>query len=320
VIDSKRGLANNPFGALADLKGRLLAEKAALEKIKKVKKAKKAKKAAAFDKPGEKAQNPPKATGDKLTSGKAALGTSQKRDFTDHPFGSLATLKDRLLAEKAALEKAALEKAALEKALLEKAALEKAKKAKIAAPARESPEPDEETLFRLEMADVKPLKNPPKRLAPAAPDPSAFKRPAPPDEDQEVIDHLKDLVAGRSEFDLTYADEYVEGSLRGMSTWVMEELRRGRVPYEDYLDLHGLTLAQAQAAIDRFVIHSASLGRRCLLLVHGRGKRSANGESVIKRNLEDLLLRRPIRRHIEAFTTARPVDGGLGASYVLLKR
>jgi DNA-nicking Smr family endonuclease len=181
-------------------------------------------------------------------------------------------------------------------------------------------EVDEETMFIREMADVRPLKEPPKRLVPDPPPPDSFKRPSYLDEDLETLSQLYDLVNGRGEFDLVYSDEYVEGSLKGLPDSILEELRRGRVPYQDYLDLHGLNLAQAEAAIVDFVLKSVSLRRRCLLLVHGRGLRSTDGFPVLKHNLEHLLLRRPIKRHILAFVTAHQMDGGLGASYILLKR
>jgi DNA-nicking Smr family endonuclease len=135
-----------------------------------------------------------------------------------------------------------------------------------------------------------------------------------------VLDYLTELVSGRAEFDLTYSDEYVEGRLKSLPSKVMNDLRGGKIPTQDYLDLHGLTLSQAEQAIVKFVLNSVGLRRRCLLLVHGRGHRSQDGIPILKHNLENLLLRYPIKKHILAFTTARPVDGGAGACYILLRR
>ncbi|MDR2946909.1 MAG: Smr/MutS family protein, partial [Candidatus Adiutrix sp.] len=61
-------------------------------------------------------------------------------------------------------------------------------------------------------------------------------------------------------------------------------------------------------------------GRGCVLLIHGRGLGSHDGVPVLKRYLETFLLRGTPRKYILAFTTARPLDGGLGASYILLRR
>ncbi|MEE9555920.1 MAG: Smr/MutS family protein [Candidatus Adiutricales bacterium] len=53
--------------------------------------------------------------------------------------------------------------------------------------------------------------------------------------------------------------------------------------------------------------------------MHGRGMNSKNQVSVLKERLRSILLRGPVRKKILAFTSARPHDGGAGASYVLLR-
>ncbi len=153
----------------------------------------------------------------------------------------------------------------------------------------------------------------------AGPPPVAWKTPELPNEDLEALRSLSDLVTGKAEFDLTYTDEYVEGQTRGLPPTLMEQLRAGRIPYQDHLDLHGYTILQAEAAVTRFILDSVALGRSSVLLIHGRGLGSKDGIPVLKRFLEDFLLRGPARKFILAFTTARPVDGGLGASYILLR-
>ncbi len=186
-------------------------------------------------------------------------------------------------------------------------------------PAPPPPPLTDDLLFRQEMADVAPLAAPNKRRQKDAPPPEAWSVPELPDEDLEVLRSLSDLVSGQAEFDLTYSDEYVEGQTRGLAPHLMERLRTGRIPVQDHLDLHGLTLVQAEAAVTRFVLDSVALGRRCVLLIHGRGLGSQDGIPVLKRNLEAFLLRGVVRKYLLAFTTARPVDGGLGASYLLLR-
>jgi DNA-nicking Smr family endonuclease len=190
----------------------------------------------------------------------------------------------------------------------------------IAEPPKGPPPIDEEAMFRLEMAGVTPLKEPTRRLTPKPPAPDSWKRPQLPDEDATALRRLSELVSGQGEFDLTFTDEYVEGAAKGLPPAVLDQLRKGLFPVQDYLDLHGLTLNEAETAINEYISLQASLGRSCILIIHGRGHRSLNGIPVLKHNLENLLLRRPIKKHILAFTTARPIDGGLGASYVLLRR
>ncbi|MDR2935437.1 MAG: Smr/MutS family protein [Candidatus Adiutrix sp.] len=187
-------------------------------------------------------------------------------------------------------------------------------------PAPPPPTAGDEALFRAEMADVVPLysKAASRRLK-EAPSPRAWPTPQMPDEDIEALRSLADLVSGRAEFDLTHTAEFVEGQTRGLPSTLMEQLRAGRIPFQDHLDLHGLTLTQSEAAVTRFILDSVAKGRRSVLLIHGRGLGSPDGVPVIKHNLENLLLHGPAAKYILAFTTARPVDGGLGASYVLLR-
>ena len=182
------------------------------------------------------------------------------------------------------------------------------------------PPPSDDVLFMAEMADVTPLALQDKRRPKEELPPTAWKTPHLPDEDMEVLRSLSDLVSGKAEFDLTYTDEFVEGQTRGLPPALMDQLRAGHIPYQDHLDLHGHTLTQAEAAVTRFILDSVALGRSCVLLIHGRGLGSRDGVPVLKRYLETFLLRGTARKYILAFTTARPLDGGLGASYILLRR
>ena len=138
-------------------------------------------------------------------------------------------------------------------------------------------------------------------------------------EDLEVLATLEDLVSGGAPFHLVDTDEYLEGNVRGMHPIILEKLRRGRFSIQAYLDLHGLTLREASESVREFVIESMGLGYRCILLIHGRGLNSKDQIPVLKKNLETMLLKGPVRKHILAFTSALPVDGGAGASYVLLR-
>lgn len=178
--------------------------------------------------------------------------------------------------------------------------------------------PPDESLFLAEMADVTPL-SPGRHHPKTSPPPLAWDTPQMPNEDLEVLQNLADLVSGKAEFDILYSEEYVECQTRGLPPGLMEQLRAGRIPFQNHLDLHGLTRIQAEASVTRFILDSVALGRRCVLLVHGRGLGSKDGIPVLKRNLESFLLGGPARKHLLAFTSATPVDGGLGASYILLR-
>ncbi|MDR2455762.1 MAG: Smr/MutS family protein [Deltaproteobacteria bacterium] len=224
--------------------------------------------------------------------------------LADSPFAALGALRARLVdAERKAKDAAAV----------------KRRSPKAPPPPAQDSASAEEALWKLATADVTPLAQERTINRPTPKRPADWPASPPADDDFMVIQALTDLVAGRSEFDLTYTDEYVEGHVKGFPPPSMERLRMGLIPYQDHLDLHGQTLAQAEEAIYDFISKSVGLGRSCLLLIHGRGHRSPGGFSVIKKNLESLLLHRRVKRHILAFTTAKPIDGGLGASYILLR-
>ena len=96
-----------------------------------------------------------------------------------------------------------------------------------------------------------------------------------------------------------------------------ERLRRGRYPMEASLDLHGRTVADAAAALDRFLDDSRRRGRRCVHIVHGKGFGSPSGQPVMKAHVDRWLR---ARSEVLAFCSATPPDGGTGALYVLLRR
>jgi len=141
-----------------------------------------------------------------------------------------------------------------------------------------------------------------------------------PDDEQEGMARLHDLIKGAIELDITLTDEYIEGSVNGFSRKLMKKLRKGAFPVQDYIDLHGLTRQEAEVRVRDFLHQSSRRGLRCVLIVHGRGLNSANSLAVLKEKLPTWLTRGPAKKIVLAFATARPYDGGAGAVYVLLRR
>ncbi len=189
---------------------------------------------------------------------------------------------------------------------------------KPAAAPESEPEPGEAELFARAMADVRPVERGPRRASqPEAPRPRLEKAP---DDDLEVLAQLADLVAGEAEFDLRFSDEYVQGALEGVGPELMDRLHQGEFPVQDYLDLHGLGLAEAQSAVDQFLVTAQTRGLRHVLIVHGRGFRSPGGIPVLKTALTQWLGQKRLAKRVLAFCTARQRDGGPGAVYVLLRK
>ncbi len=111
--------------------------------------------------------------------------------------------------------------------------------------------------------------------------------------------------------------EYMEWRAPGVSSEVVSALRSGRFSISGVLDLHGLSCREAEAALEEFFREAVFRGDHCVLIVHGRGL-SSPGRPVLKELVRDWLRRGPYRRYVLAYTSARPCDGGPGATYVLL--
>jgi DNA-nicking Smr family endonuclease len=98
-----------------------------------------------------------------------------------------------------------------------------------------------------------------------------------------------------------------------------ERLKRGLHRIEARLDLHGMTQREAHEALSAFIAASRDLGRRCVLVITGRGL-GQNGPGVLKSSVPRWLEEPQLRRHILAIAPAQPEHGGSGAAYLLLRR
>ena len=177
---------------------------------------------------------------------------------------------------------------------------------------------DGATLFLDAVADVTPLEARARERV-QTPAPAAAPR-AVTDPDAEALAELCDLVTGAAPFDLTDSDEYIEGAAVGVDPRLLRRLRSGEFAYQAHIDLHGMSSEQARQAVTAFLTRAYLDGKRCVLIVHGRGRNSKDQVPVLKRSLTSWLARGQWARCVLAFTSARPCDGGTGALYVLLRR
>lgn len=181
------------------------------------------------------------------------------------------------------------------------------------------PEPDDDTYFREAMSDVIPLTADGKQKI-RSQGKNIWPSHTPTDVEEEAMAHLRNLVDGSVEMDITFSDEYIEGSISGVRRSIIRQLKRGQLPVQDYIDLHGLTKKDAETRVKEFLLKSHSRGLRCVLIVHGRGLNSPDSIPILKERLPVWLNRGPARKIVLAFATARPYDGGTGAIYVLLRK
>ncbi len=170
---------------------------------------------------------------------------------------------------------------------------------------------NEQQLFRDALKDVTPLDHRHQiEVRPPPPSPRPRFREA---DDQAVLRELLDSNEPADVEDgetLIYAQE-------GVSQEVLRRLRRGHFHRHDHIDLHGLTVEEARAALIVFLDRSQRERQSCVRVIHGKGNRSAHRGPILKRKVNDWLRR---REEVLAFCSARPMDGGTGAIYVLLRR
>jgi DNA-nicking Smr family endonuclease len=173
--------------------------------------------------------------------------------------------------------------------------------------------------FREAMEDVIPLGGGDRgRVDPPAPAGTGLR--APVGEEAEALAALGDLVSGAGALDVTDTDEYVEGAVVGLDPRIVRRVRKGAFSYQAHLDLHHMTVEEARVAVGEFLSTAYRKGQRCVLIIHGRGRNSKDQIPVLKERLKVWLGHSGLAKYVLAFTTARPVDGGAGALYVLLRR
>lgn len=179
--------------------------------------------------------------------------------------------------------------------------------------------PDEEDLFRMAMSGVDRMGK-----TQAGRQIADVVKPAPPvakvDPDEQARSMLHDLVSGKVEFELEFTDEFVQGFVIGIDQKIFRQLKAGQLSPEAHLDLHGLNAEQAYESLLMFMRDAYYQGKRCILLIPGRGINSPGGMPVLKQELKSWLTRDPLKRVVLGFSTAQPRHGGAGAIYVLLRQ
>jgi DNA-nicking Smr family endonuclease len=104
-----------------------------------------------------------------------------------------------------------------------------------------------------------------------------------------------------------------------------KRLERGRVPIDATLDLHGMTQAQAQAALARFIPSRAARGDRTILVITGKGLKKTGylqieNKGVLRAMVPIWLSDPALSPMIAGIDVAHQSHGGQGALYVRLKR
>jgi DNA-nicking Smr family endonuclease len=170
--------------------------------------------------------------------------------------------------------------------------------------------------FRAAVRDVTPLTQTPLADGLATPKPRARlrKTATPPAADLPADGLPADEAASTA--DIVTGGEPLSFQRAGVRTQVMRRLRRGLYPIDAELDLHGLSQSAARDELAVFMAGSRDRGYRCVRIIHGKGYRSGARGPVLKTAVNHWLR---LHLNVMAFVSARAIDGGTGALYVLLR-
>ena len=128
---------------------------------------------------------------------------------------------------------------------------------------------------------------------------------------------MQSLLEELSEADLLETGEHLAYTQAGVQRSVLRKLKAGRYAIQAQIDLHGLTLKQARAELSVFLIESQQQRHLCVRIIHGKGRKQADRAPRMKPAVNQWLQR---NKQVLAYCSARAIDGGTGAVYVLLRR
>lgn len=171
--------------------------------------------------------------------------------------------------------------------------------------------PEDEALFRQQVGSVKRLHH--DRVESSRRGPPPIPRSTEADERQVLQDMVSDYF---EPYDMETGEE-IYYCREGIQQTVMRKLKRGQFRVSAVLDLHGMNVDSARQALAYFLHTARRQNMTCVRIIHGKGNRSRAKGPVLKPKVNHWLRQRD---EVLAFCSARPVDGGTGAAYVLLKR
>ncbi len=186
---------------------------------------------------------------------------------------------------------------------------------------------DDDSLFSQAMGDVKPLKKAGRQIIKKDPDSRLARdarRQAAVAETEVEANHLS---AG----DVPLLDPYYALEFRrdGVQKGVFRKLKQGRYQQDGRLDLHRMTVDRARREVFDFIRESIRYNLRTVIIIHGKGSHDKlAGDASVNRNPnERVALLKSYLNHwlremdeVQAFCSARPQHGGVGAVYVMLAK
>ena len=111
-----------------------------------------------------------------------------------------------------------------------------------------------------------------------------------------------------------------------MDAKAFARMSRGKLAPEARIDLHGMTLAEAQPELTGFILTAQMQGLRLVLVITGKGRRGGDDgpipqrHGVLKHQVPQWLRQPPLGSAVLQVAEAHFRHGGGGAYYVYLRR
>ena len=170
---------------------------------------------------------------------------------------------------------------------------------------------DDAELFRRQMSDARPLRH---DAVPPTPSRAIAKAKFAKRDERNALQESLEADIESMDFESGQSLSFARPSV-GRRT--IRKLTRGNFSVQSEIDLHGLTVAEARTALGDFIEGSVERGHRCVRVIHGKGLGSGDRGPILKAKVDNWLRKWD---PVLAFISARQVDGGTGAVYVLLRK
>ncbi|MEQ6917454.1 DNA endonuclease SmrA [Halomonas aquatica] len=169
--------------------------------------------------------------------------------------------------------------------------------------------------FRALMGDVRPLSNAANRADPG-------RARSEPSEAQLARRESAAAETGRDFLSDDFVDlippfDPISFHRDGIQTAVVERLRHGGYPVQASLHLLRRPLEECRRLLPPFIREAHAHDLRSVLIVHGRGREIDSPPNVLRSYLAKWLM---AFDEVQAFVSAGQADGGLGATWVMLRK
>lgn len=123
-----------------------------------------------------------------------------------------------------------------------------------------------------------------------------------------------------------FSDDLELADFHNVDASTARKIRRNKFEIEAKLDLHGFTVDRAYDKVRNFIFESYNQGKRCVLIVTGKGYKSRDNEDIfsskgiLREKVPEWLNGFDLRPLILSISNPPEKLGGRGALYIILRR